>query len=262
MILGVFVLSLIAGAALLLAGYLFGLRRGRHARDGLRSHLRKARDEIVALQGRLAAAHSAQPPAPTEQLQQQLEATAGLVRAQAESFQTQLQQELRRVLQPLLEREAQGQSVREVVVDALGPFLERERLGHELARLDTGEKRGDLPRLLEAIAAKGGFSTMLLSDEVGLPLATTRDAAEVEGLAAAAAMFLTLSDRVAANGLPPPFGAVLRDQANRLILYRSFRVGEERYVLTAVTGGTFLSPESLDPTLGKIEALLSSQSWA
>ena len=139
----------------------------------------------------------------------------------------------------------------EVFRQILAPLVARESLGFELAHLDADpDSRGKgLPILLDRIASKGGFGTVLLTDEVGLPLATTRGAAEVELLAAHSSLLLALVDRIAQSGAPAPMAVLVRDVSNQTVLHRVFRVAEDRYLLTAVAKGTLLAPDALDPGL-------------
>lgn len=141
----------------------------------------------------------------------------------------------------------------------LRPMAERERLGLELTRLDQDlATHAGLPRLLSSIASRAGFSTVLITDDAGLPLAVNEGARDAELLGASASLLLTLVDRVVQHGAPAPLGAVLRDSENKNVLHRIFRVGHERYVLTAVASGGFLPPDVLDPTLVRIERLLTA----
>lgn len=170
----------------------------------------------------------------------------------------QIDDTLRTLMGPLLQREADARGLREQVQGLLGPMVERERLGLEFARLNReATTRGDLPHLLSMIAQRGGFSTVLLSDAEGLTLASNSGTENPEVLSATTSLLLTLADRIAQGGDPPPIAAALRDEDNRVVLHRIFRVREERYVLTAVNKGLFLPPDVLDPTLVQLERLLA-----
>lgn len=177
-----------------------------------------------------------------------------------EVLRAQIDGALKGLLGPLLERDAEARSLRETVQGLLGPMVERERLGLVFSQLNgEAQTRGELPRLLTLIAERGGFATVLLSDAEGLPLATNDTRENPETLAATTSLLLTLADRIAQGGDPPPIAAALRDEDNRVVLHRIFHVGPERYVLTAVNKGVFLPPDVLDPTLVQIERLLAEQ---
>jgi hypothetical protein len=177
-----------------------------------------------------------------------------------EVLRAQIDAALKGLLGPLLERDAEARNLRETVQGLLGPMVERERLGLVFSQLNgEAQTRGELPRLLTLIAERGGFATVLLSDAEGLPLATNDTRENPETLAATTSLLLTLADRIAQGGDPPPIAAALRDEDNRVVLHRIFHVGHERYVLTAVNKGVFLPPDVLDPTLVQIERLLAEQ---
>ncbi len=144
--------------------------------------------------------------------------------------------------------------------ELVGPMLEKQRFGHELSQLEAGAVNlGALPRLLDSIAEKGSFQTVVLSDEMGLPLAASSKASDVDLLAGVAAMLLTLSDRIATGGAASPTSIVLQDEANQHTVHRIFSVAGVRYMLTAVTRGKYLSPEALDPALAKLGRVLTRQ---
>ncbi|MGN6103820.1 MAG: hypothetical protein ACTHU0_01830 [Kofleriaceae bacterium] len=141
----------------------------------------------------------------------------------------------------------------------LAPLVERERLGAELAQLDVGSgTRGELPHVMDALARIGGFSSVVLADEVGLPLAVNSGASDGDGerLAGMWSMLLALADRVVLSGAPEPRAIVVHDTANQTLLHRLFTSCGNRFVLTAVSRGRSLSPEVLDPALGKLERIL------
>lgn len=198
----ILMLAIIAAAAFLGAGYLFGARQGVAARDRLRQALAES------------------------------EAKASVVPA------TDLRETLREVIEP---------------------YNEDQRLHRALSTLDQEfSSRGELPDLLRRIAHRGGFTSVILSDEVGLPIATHGGAHVAETLAAVSSLLLKLVDRLATAELPAPIGAVFRDVDNQLLVHRVFSVGGERFVLTAVTRARALNPDVLDPALIRIEALLDA----
>lgn len=167
------------------------------------------------------------------------------------------ERELRRIVGSLLERHNDTQGLRDLVKNALGPILDKERLGRELAQLEGGSSLGELPRLLDAIAEKGGFASVVLSDDVGLPLAASSSASSVDWLAGMASLILTLVERAARAGESKPIGVVIHDESNQRILHRIFQTGGASFLLTAVTKGQDVTPSALDVALGKLERALT-----
>jgi hypothetical protein len=306
-------------SALLLAGYLFGARRGRGVRASMAQTLDESASRCRELEGAASAAtaraqaleldlRTAQGQATDGERQLQidlersraqlLELKQALESARREAHtarrtlttfehrareEGELLEELRRQLEPLRQeqaargdheqqlraaiealagrvdaRERDDGGLRDQVNELLAPLRERERLSHALARVDLAA-RGDaaLPGLMDAIAEVGGFATVLISDSVGLPLASNTHAIDAETRAGISSLLLTLIDRVEANGQPPPIAAVLRDEDNQLILHRVFHVDGGRFVLTAVSKGGALDPAALDPALTAIERVLA-----
>jgi hypothetical protein len=124
--------------------------------------------------------------------------------------------------------------------------------------LDVGDRPSTtrLSDLLEGIARTGGFGTVLLCDEVGLPLALTEAAKSPDLIAAVSSMLISLADRFVAHGAPSPVAAVFRDDTNQSFVHRIFRIGSDRFVLSASAHGLFLPPEVLDPAITKLERVL------
>jgi len=81
-------------------------------------------------------------------------------------------------------------------------------------------------------------------------------------LAGVWSMLLTLADRVTTAGAPSPLAVVVHDAANQTIVHRLFSSAGTRFLLTAVSRGRSLPPESLDPALSKLERLLSGSALA
>lgn len=190
-------IGIVAAALLLTAGYLFGVQRGRAARDALRQRLRGGGD-------------------------------------------------------------GDDEDLHTAIRELLGPLVRRESLGYDLAHLDLGSgDRGELPRLLDDIGERGGFSAVLLSDEAGLPLAASSSSQDLDRLAGASSLVMLVADRLARDSGPAPLAVIVHDEANQQLLSRLFQVGGQTLLLTAVATGTALSPTSLDPALDKIEAVLA-----
>lgn len=222
----------VAVAVALFAGYLFGVRVSRLANQSLRQE----REAAVAEIGRL--------------------------RQQAGLQTPDLRADLAGLLAPLLQRDREQQGLGETVQRLLAPMVERERRGLALAEAGRGAtRRGELPALLESLAERGDFQAVVLSDETGLPLAASKKADQPEVLAACSSLMLTLSDRLKSSGQPDARAMVIRDEAQRLTIHRILNLGEERYVLVAITSSPSASPEILDPALPRIEALLGRPEW-
>ena len=158
--------------------------------------------------------------------------------------------------------EAELESAKQVRT-MLSPVLEREKLARELSGLATDHSLDDLPALLDAIADAGSFSTVMLSDEAGLPVAASAHAAgtpeSIDRLGGAASLMLLVIDRADRHGEPRPLGFVVHDESNRMVCHRIFAVDGTRFLLTVVTRSRPLVPSSLDPIIGRLEALLAQR---
>lgn len=273
MILLAVILTAAATVALFLAGYLVGTRAGYGARVALREESDAAAARIVELETKLAAQ-----PAPQldlvknelqatiapllaigqRELQRDLRDVAAAREQESESFREQLQRDLMKSMSTLVAQRGDGSTeVRKVMSDLLGPMLERERMGRELSMIAVGGGGlGELPKVVDAITKKGGFASVVLSDESGLPLAASEAAADVDSLAGAAAFFLTLADRASHNGHPRPISCVILDDTNRMTLHRIFRVASSRFTLSAISRGAALAPGALDGALSPLERVL------
>jgi hypothetical protein len=168
-----------------------------------------------------------------------------------------MRDELRLVLEPLLAREHDGGDMQEKIREVLDPLMVHERRAQSLGGLPlVWSGRRELPALLEMVAKRGGFSAVLLSDEMGLPLAASAGARNTDVLAGVCSLIFTLADRVRQAGSAEPTAVLVRDAANQLILHRLFAIGGERYLVTAVSKGAAVSVDALDPTLAALEGSL------
>ncbi|MFO0735161.1 MAG: hypothetical protein U0270_04750 [Labilithrix sp.] len=260
MIVSISVLAIVAVVLLFVSGYLFGARRGVAARRQLADHAEVARREVEGLSARVEEMQNSARDASA--VKADLErAISGLEHREMQAVRAQIHE----LTTALAERESQQVALRakdtknlhEFVQKALSPIIDRDRVGRELAQLDGGTSLGELPRLLDAIAEKGGFSSVVLSDDVGLPLAASAAASSVDWLAGVASIVLTLVDRAERVGQPKPIGVLIRDDANQLLLHRAFDAGGNHFLLTAVTRAQDVSPNALDPALAKLERALA-----
>jgi hypothetical protein len=180
--------------------------------------------------------------------------------SQGESLKDLIDSSIKNLLQPLLARDLQARELRDAVNGLLGPIVERERLGLELARLDPSlSGRGGLGELLNTLAKRAGFSTVLITDNNGLPMGQSDGAKEVERQCATLGLLLNMVDRIGGGGAPAPLAVMLRDTENQVALHRLFKVEGQRYVLSAVASGGLLTPDILDPTIARIERVLTKR---
>jgi hypothetical protein len=250
--------ALLAAIPLVLAGYLIGVRRGAETRTALRSELAQLQATLAACEGELRRYQELLLAAQQQMASRSPESEAGA--AKGEPLKSQIDASIRNVLQPLLAREQQTRELRDAVNGLLGPMVERERLGLELARLDAGSGKGGLAPLLTAMAKRAGFSTVLVTDDNGLPMGQNDGAKQVELLSATLGMILHMVDRISRAGGSIPLAVVLRDTENQVALHRMFKVDNRRYVVTATAAGGLLTPDLLDPTLARIERVLTTRS--
>lgn len=152
-------------------------------------------------------------------------------------------------------------SLRNTIRQLLVPLVQREEFSLGLSQLDAspGQHR-DLTLLLDQILDIGKFSTVLISNDEGLPVASNSAAQDVERLAATSSLLLLMADRMAGNDRPAPLSFMLHDDSNSTMLCRIFRVRDQRLSLTAVSSGSRLTPTALDPALARVEALLGAPS--
>jgi hypothetical protein len=176
------------------------------------------------------------------------------VQQQADIFQQLTDQSSRRALD-------QEVSLRTTIEQVLAPLVERERLSLDLAELKTnvGQRR-DLAPLLEKIASVGTFTTVLLSNEEGLPLASNRTSKDLDRLAAASTRLAVAADQISGEKGLEPHAIMLRDASGATTLCRLFRVQGQRLTLTAVSNDLRLTSVALDPALTKIEMALATPS--
>lgn len=200
----------------------------------------------------------------TAAVQQQAEAQIAEERRQRQSASEQAaraQREAERLSSEAARRGDDQKGALREVERLLAPYIERERLLLDLSRLD-GTARGGLPDLLDAIARKGNFASIVLADEAGLPLAASRGTRDAESVAATSSLLFTLADRMAECGSPAPLAVLVHDEGNETILHRLFRVEGGRYLLTATGRDRGIVPETLDPALHTIERALARETWS
>jgi hypothetical protein len=151
-----------------------------------------------------------------------------------------------------------AQDVRATIEVALAPLLGRERVAHKLAAIRL-ERTGlsELPAAIDAIAEVGGFQSLVLSDEAGLPIAANTTAKEAELLAGAAAHLQSLAERTVSEDLPRPMAYAVLDEARCTTVHRMFVAGNLRLALSATARGETLLPCALDAALPAVERALA-----
>lgn len=153
-------------------------------------------------------------------------------------------------------------SLRTTIQEVLAPLVERERLSLDLAHFNTnvGQRR-DLAPLLDKIAAVGNFTTVMLTNEEGLPLAANRASRDLDRLAAASTRLALAADQIGGENGHAPLSIMVRDASDATTLCRMFHMNDGvRLSLTAVSNDPRLTSVALDPALAKIETALSTQS--
>lgn len=289
-------LALAGAAATAGGGYLLGARAGREARRGLESdlgqaqhhasalagELTQARSQVAALESSLAHERSASNTAEevASQVRTLISPMVGAQEAASANLQAQMRElaqrvatgddsverldalrsELQQTLAPLLKQDQEKQGIQKMMLDVLGPLMEKERRARGLTLVSPSNRsRHQLPKLLDTLAHRGGFAAVLLSDEMGLPLAASAGARDADVLAGVSSLVFSLADRVATSGRAAPLAVLLRDAANQRILHRIFSVEDDRYLVTAVSKGGEISTDALDPALAALEDILCSQ---
>lgn len=255
------VLLVLAALALWGGGYLIAARRGRQVRRELADKAERLRAHVTELEATVARGEAA---AHASALFHSTVANALEPLSRHERGVRALESELRADLRRLMDdKERETGELRSSIRELLAPLSERERVAQQLATLAAPRGgRAGLPQLLTEIAARVGLESVLLSDADGLLLAAVGDSGQGVALAGVSSLLVTFAERTAAAGAPAPIGVVVHDEANRMLLHRLFRVGPERYVLTAIARGRPIAPSALDPALGKIEELLAAEPLA
>ncbi len=123
------------------------------------------------------------------------------------------------------------------------------------------QSRGQLERLLDLIASKGQFLTVLVSDETGLPVATNRDAQDATEIAGLSSALLGFADRTVQVRRPAIASILLYDETKHATMHRIFQAGADRYLLSVVAQRAVLPLTMLDPVLGQIETVLTDRTW-
>ncbi len=249
MILLATILGITAATVLIIAGYLLGAKRGLRAREQLRKQNMRQSKEQIRL--RELVSQYVKDDTDALALRKDLVNMTKAILSQSDA--------VHQMLEPLNKRDAEFDSLRAIVEQALTPLTQREQLAYELSTLSTNTgDRSNLVLLLDQIAEKGQFWAVSLHDEQGLLLAASRNSKNLDRLTAISTMVLLFADRIGRSEGPAPLSLMVHDEANMATLCRLFQVGEQQLLLSAVATGTQLTSTALDPALAKVDAVLST----
>lgn len=243
------ILGISTATVLIIAGYLLGAKRGLRAREQLRKQAIQQSREQLRLRELIS--HYVKDDTDALVMRDDLVKMTKAMLSQSDA--------VHRMLEPLHKRDAEFDSLRTIVEQALTPLKQREQLAYELSTLNT--KTGDrtnLVLLLDQIAEKGQFWSVSLHDEQGLLLAASRNSKNIDRLTAISTMVLLFAERIGRSGGPAPLSLMVHDAANMATLCRIFQVGEQRLLLSAVATGAQLTSTALDPALAKVDTVLST----
>lgn len=251
-------LTVCAAAVLVLAGYALGKGRIMRARAAWEQERGSLRMQLAAAEGRL---QGRRDPLELGEALGPLQRDVRVLLTAAQMRETEdgaFRNEVRGRLASLERRSPAAMQMEGDLRRLVTPMLDRERVSRELSKLEVG-KGGlvELPGLLDTIAEKAGFASLVLSDEAGLPLAASKGAVDVDTVAGSAAFFLVLSERATQASRPRPLSCVVLDETNCMTLHRMFAVGPAHFTVSAVARGVHLGPGALDPALSSLERILA-----
>ena len=161
---------------------------------------------------------------------------------------------LRLLLAEYQREDGEEGDLKATIQEVLGPLVERERISLDLAQVPSSGSRRDLSPLLDAIVTIGGFASVVLSNDEGLPLAASPPSADQDRILAASTRLFIVIDRIA--GMRPPQSILIGHVDGATTLCRMFRVRDQRMLLTAASNDPRLSSSALDPALARIETAL------
>jgi len=241
-------IGLSSAAALLGAGYFFGARRGVTAREELREQGMRQTYELQNLRTLVTREDDR---TEARALREALGRMSEALMHQGDALQ--------RIVEPLLHRDSEVESLRTMVQQVLRPLAQREQLAFDLSNLPVPVgQRSELTNLLDRIADAGHFETVVLINDEGLPLAASTRARDLERLAALSSLLVVFAERLRRSDAPAPLAIVMHDETNTESLCRMFTVGEQRLLLVAVGMGLPLTPTALDAALPKVGSILAT----
>jgi hypothetical protein len=249
------IIGLASTALLVFAGYIWGAKHGSQRRRQLlsqqirmfrqQSHIN--REELQHLR---------------QQINEQRRFNKASEKGVGEKIEAVLSQgnELRQMVEPLIKRETEFQNFYMSVQQTLNTLMQPEQSHFDLSDLTINSKhRSELTRLLDQMAEKARLTTVMISDEAGLPLAFNSHATQTDRMAALSSLIVLLSERISRNNAPAPLSVIIYDEANTQTLCRIFQVNQQKLFLIAQSVGVHLTPTSLDAALPKVDSLLSPQ---
>ncbi len=124
------------------------------------------------------------------------------------------------------------------------------------------QKREALAHAMNEIAEAAHFKTVLLSDENGLPIASSRQATDLGRLAAISGYVVMFGEHIRREEDYRPVSLLFNDVSQHQVLSRIFTAGEQRLVLTAVIVNSTLALGALDPAIKKVLAVLQPECQA
>lgn len=248
------IIGLASTALLVFAGYILGAKHGLQRRQLMIQQIRMFRQQSHINREEL------------QHLRQQIneqrrrnKASEDHVGEKIEAVLTQ-GNELRQLVEPLIKREAEFQNFYMAVQQTLNALMPSEQPDLDLSDLTINSKhRSELTRLLDQMAEKAHLTTVVISDEAGLPLAFNSDATQTDRMAALTSLIVLLSERISRNDGPAPLSVVIYDESNTQTLCRIFQVNQQKLFLLAQSVDVRLTPTALDAALPKVNSLLSPQ---
>lgn len=248
------VIGLASAALLVFSGYVLGAKQGMQKRQLLRQQTRMFRqqnhinrEEIKQLREQVNE-YKRRDNTHKDDVGEKIEA----VLAQGDA--------LREMVEPLIQRDAEFQNFHMTLQQTLHSLAQGEQSDFDLSDLTVNSKhRSELTGLLDQMAKKANLTTVLLSDEAGLPLATNSNATQADRMTAVSSPILLLCERISRSDAPAPLSVVIYDESNTQTLCRIFQVNDQKLYLIAQSVGVRLSPTALDAALPKVDRLLSPQ---
>lgn len=250
------IIGLFSAIILLIAGYIFGTRRDNSAYKDIKEQLAQSQREI----SRLNLSADTQKNMKDQLVQAQGEISRLNLNAETK-MDTLLQQSdsLNKIVKPLAEWDSQLGKLDDAVQVMKDSADSNKKVANELTNLETNAShRSNLTSLMDEIVKKAGFEMALLSDDQGLPISGNSNIQDIEKFAALSAFILIFCDRFTRDDLVAPLSLLTHDADNREMLCRIFNIGDQRFVLTAISLNQMLTSDVLDPTLPRVADILTS----
>lgn len=116
----------------------------------------------------------------------------------------------------------------------------------------------EIQRLIHELAQMEGFSTVVLTDASGLPLAASADFEQAQALAAIVAEVLRLAQRAGERLTLPQLTEImlLGQDARQGVLYRQFEAGGRRLVLALIIRPEYAYWAATSQVIRQVQSLL------